>query len=128
MILETVAQILADNDCGQLRKSIFVEFMPTKHKGILLIGSTAGGQIDEELPGYYRGSFQLIVREKDHVKGKELALKAIKALSIQNQQVGEVKLNYVRARHLPVFYKRSEGGSLEWSVNFDTNYVDRSII
>jgi hypothetical protein len=103
-------------------KNLFLTFMPhSVRRGVLLRADQAGTPIDHELVGLYRTEFQLIVRHDDPVKGDELAKAASRALTVVETTVGgSMYALYIRPRHLPIVYPVSDGGLLEFAVNFDT--------
>jgi len=132
MDLHSVAVYLAEQDIG-LRisgseKNLFVHHMPARvASGVLLRQSFVGTPVDHELPGFYKTSFQVIVRHGDYKKGEALALSVRGVLTIRmERQVGNMWVRHILPRHEPLVYPVSEGDRLEWSINFDAVYNSQS--
>lgn len=125
-----IATHLEEQDQGYTtgrEKNIFVYAMP-EHitKGILLKDAIFGTQIDHELPGYFVNDFRVIVRAKEHAEGEDKAKAVADALTILNQTIGTLGVNYIRPRHLPMVFPVSEGDYLEWLVTFDASFCKTS--
>lgn len=104
-------------------KDIFIYEMPeTVTEAVLLKDAPLGNEIDHELPGYIVGDFQVIVRAKEIADGEAKADAVSSALTILNQTIGSLSVNYIRPRHLPMVFPVSEGDYREWLVMFDTNF------
>jgi len=104
-------------------KDIFVFSMPESVSGgILLKDFPLGTEIDHELPGYFVTEFHVIVRSTGHAEGEEKAEAISAALTILNQAVGSLNVNYIRPRHIPMVFPVSQGDYLEWLVTFDINF------
>lgn len=126
MKLEPIAQHLVTEDVAEGGVDLFVYRMPAQIKqGILLIGDLGGTEIDHELPGYKRTSFQAIIRHTELVEGMELANLVLKTLTLSDNTIlDNLLFRYVLPRHEPVVYPVSEGDYLEFSVNFDAVYIE----
>lgn len=124
MDLESIAQHLSAADVGVriegFDRNIFIHQMPSIVKrGVLIRGPQSAVMIDHELPGYFKTSFQVIVRSDDHRRGQELAEAVSNALTIRlEQMIGQMKVRQIYPKHLPLVYPTSEGDRLEWSINF----------
>lgn len=92
---------------------------PTVTRGVLLIPSQTGLEIDHEVGGSSSGRFQVIVRSEDFDAGSNLAYLISKELTLLNKALTEYVVVYCRPRHQPVYFPRSEGDQIEFSVNFD---------
>ena len=104
-------------------KDIFVFSMPeTLTEGILLKDAALGTMIDHELPGYFPTEFQVIIRAREYAEGEEKAEAVSNTLTILNQTIGALNVNYIRPRHVPIVFPVSEGDYLEWLVIFDANF------
>lgn len=104
-------------------KNLFIYSMPELVSAVLLRDDPSGTAIDHELVGMYRTEFQVVVRRDDHVKGSEMALAISEALTISESVVGaSIYAWYIRPLHLPIVFPVSDGGLLEFSVNFDACY------
>lgn len=125
--LTTFAKILEDAGFGVMGKDIFVNTSPNVSECILILDQTYGNTVNPQLPNYYNDSgFQIIVRNKQFEKAKEIAYNIMEILKIEkSKQVDNLWVNYCYAKHLPRSYARSDGNICESSVNFALNYVDK---
>jgi hypothetical protein len=124
MNLESVAEMLEDAEVGIQGTDIFVEFIPAScSQGILLRQPFGGTQIDYDLPGYRKTSFMLIARAKTYSAGKTLIDNAVAALTVDNEEVTNMHINYMRPQTDPFFYAPSAGGNVEFVVHIDACYV-----
>lgn len=126
MRLEGLAERLQSAGVGQIGKTIFAYFMPENvERGVLLRVGLDGATIDHELPGYRPdATFQLIVRSKAYGDGFDLIEQAVATLTMPaEEKIGAYRFNFCRPRHEPIVYPRGAGAGLEFSVNFDANYV-----
>lgn len=124
MNLAPLAEYLELEDIAVAGKDLFLYQMPsTVSVGILLLTPLSGTEIDYYLPGYRKTTFQVIVRHTDHVEGQALAELISATLTLANKQLTNMNVNYIRPKHEPVVYPVSEGDFLEFSVNYDANYV-----
>tara|TARA_R110000851_G_C13102760_1_gene569250 strand:- start:33162 stop:33545 length:384 start_codon:yes stop_codon:yes gene_type:complete len=126
MKLEPIAQHLVTEDVAEQGVDLFIYNMPSGVEiGILLISSLSGTEIDYELPGFKRTSFQAIVRHTEFVEGRELADLVSSTLTLKNgTMLDNLLVRYIRPRHEPVVYPVSEGDYLEFSINFDAVYIE----
>jgi hypothetical protein len=132
MRIDLLADLLAAAKVGTPGKDIFEEEMPADVKaGVLLKLPLQGVPIDHELPGYYRGAVQAIVRAQKVDTGDRLAKRVMEALTLSEHsftnEAGEevMHVNFLRPRTLPIVYPRSDGNGKEWSINLDASYVLR---
>ena len=124
MILEAVAEFLKSERVAVGGKDLFIHEMPSKVSiGVLLLTPLSGTTINHELPKYRTAGFQVIVRHTDHVNGRLLVDQVMASLTMANVTLGGLKVNFIRPKHEPVVYPTSEGDFLEFSVNYDANYV-----
>lgn len=131
MKLDYLASLLVAANLGTAGESIFIGSMPSDcTEGIMLRNPLSGIDIEHELPGFYKSDPQVVVRSQRFDTGESKAAAVIKALSItQTRKVlgpnskPSMTINYVRARHLPIMYPRSDGNGREWSINFSACYV-----
>lgn len=126
MELEALVPLLVA--AGVPDASIFIFDMPLSvTNGVLLlngVGNTV--PIDPELPGYFRGTFQVIVRCTRYQDGKAVTDRVLPALTIEGNEgspVAGYQVNYIRPRHKPIVYPRSDADVLECSVSTDYNVV-----
>jgi hypothetical protein len=132
MRIDLLADILADAGIGAPGQDIYEEEMPADVRaGVLIKLPLQGVPIDHELPGYFRGAVQVIVRAQKVDTGDRLAKQVMDALTLSERtfldaQGNEVMhVNYLRPRTLPIVYPRSDGNGKEWSINLDASYVLR---
>lgn len=124
MNLLPLTQKLEDDGLGVQGESIFINMIPAEcPTGILLRNPLQGTPIDYELPGYYKTSFQLIVRTASYTDGEALINSAIESLTVVGKSIGDSFFHYSRPKTLPVSFPLSKGNLLEFSVNFDVAFV-----
>ena len=130
MNLDIISQVIEDANLGVLGVSLFQHHMPEGCvNGILLRTPLNGIAIDHNLPGYFKGSLQAIVRSDSHELGDGLAASVSSALTLSNRIFASpngsflMKVNHLYPTNLPIIYPRSPGNIFEWSINFDCNYV-----
>lgn len=131
-ILEVMAARMQSQgvpEYGAAGESLFIHHMPEEVKrGVVLMNPYSGFQIDHELPRYYKGRFEVIVREKDHVEGKQLAKDVAQAITITTSQVvSGLDIRFVRPVNKPVIFPISDGAMLELSTHFEFAYIDLNI-
>lgn len=126
MNLLNVAQRLEDAGVGIKGKSVFINMIPAESaRGVLLRNDLRGTLVDYELPGYYKGSFRLIVRTDAYDDGNDLIAQAISAITIkQETQLGSQRFLYIRPRTLPVVFPLSKGSLLEFAVDMDVRFTE----
>jgi hypothetical protein len=111
---------------------IYEDEMPADARaGVLLRMPLQGMPINWEIPGYYKGQVQAIVRAQKVATGDALARKVMDALTFVERSFTDEKgadvmfVNYLRPCTLPIIYPRSDGNGKEWSINLDACYVLR---
>lgn len=133
MWLRAFAYKLESENVGRVDdpdRSIFLFHMNSDvKKGVVLVTPLTGTPRDEELPGFVKGSFQVIVRDQKHEDGYDRCLAVIEALTVKEQidlflkgsanPSDTVRVLRCHARHEPASFPRSPGGHVEWSLNFD---------
>ena len=127
MNLKPLTQMLNTMRLGKLSKTLFMQMMPAScREGILLRAPLTGTTINHELPGFYKGEFQMIVRSTSYEDGEDLAKKVVAALTIEltGTVVGSQTFNYCRPRTLPVAFPLSVGDLIEYNVTFDACYTE----
>lgn len=96
--------------------------------GILIRSPLTGIPIDPELPNYFRGSIQVIVRSPKHELGETMSKALLDGLTIYNAPLLDENFKGMRIKRmvpktLPIVYRRSDGNGKEWSINFDVVYT-----
>lgn len=127
MKLEIIADFLVAGGFGTIGTDIFLyEMPPDCKKGILIRMPPDSGRIDYYLPGYFKHTVQVIVRDQVHQDGHDLSDLLQTTLNFGRQQIttasGSITFNFMRLGRLPVRYPRSAGNGIEWSLNFDACY------
>jgi len=106
-------------------RGLYKAHMPNNVKrGILILHQLSGATIDPNLPNYRKTRFQAIIRETSFQSGYDLAKQVSAALEVARVTVGTVYIHFVRPLHDPVGFPRADSGFIEFSVNFETAYVD----
>ena len=107
-------------------KSLFLQMMPAEaRRAVMLRLPLSGMRINHELPGYFKGQFQLTVRAQSYEDGRELIEQAIDHLTIANELVEHQQFNYCRPCYLPVAFPLSKGNLVEYTVMFDCSFVEQ---
>lgn len=131
MNLDSIAQVITEAGLGAPGKTLFMHHMPeTCAKGVLLRLPMEGIPTNQYIPGYYNGSFQAIVRDKNHASGQDLADRLSKLLTFYERNFADKK-GRVYQRILqcypcqkPIVYPRLPDNLIEWSIKFDVDYLE----
>lgn len=124
-ILDIVADRLIAAGLGVPGETLFIYHSPEQIKRCLLIlPSLDGVELDEELPGYKKMPFQVIVRDMDYQSGLTLAKKVVSALNLSRQSVNGVEIKRMRATHDPIAFPIPDSDVIEVSVNMWTAFVE----
>lgn len=131
MKLEAVADKLVSAGLGLVvGKNLFVHHIPADATpGVMLRFYFGGTDIDPELPGYRKTSFQMIVRDSNYARGMNLAKSISTVLNSDTTPAalsipGITQVNYIRPRSEPFVYPLSAGSQWEFLVTFNACYVD----
>lgn len=125
MIAEKLAEYLEEKiPALKVAKHIFINFMPSDiATGVLIKPGFSGFEIDPELIGLHRGTFNVVVRGKSYLN-VEASMNEISAvLTVAGLQLGEVLFHSIRPKNTPLSYQLSLGDNFEFSVNFFTIYA-----
>jgi hypothetical protein len=130
MRLDLIAKLIADGGYGTLGTDIFINRMTADcRRGLMIRLPLDGIPIDPDLPNYYKGDMQLIVRAETQAAGDALSANLQKLLTIYNRTLLNtdssfaMKINHMIPRTLPRCYPTLEGDGIEWSTDFNVNYV-----
>jgi hypothetical protein len=125
MNLLPLAQRLEDAGIGIQGESVFINSIPAEcPQGVLLRNKLQGTLIDHELPGYYKTSFQLIVRSTSYVGGEELIGQVFDALTVERPaQIGPMLFKFMRPKSLPAVFPLSKGNLLEFAADFEVAFT-----
>lgn len=109
-------------------QKVYVFNMPHDQKiGILLLQGFQGAKRWDELPQYRKAEFQVIVRHTNYEAGYALAKSVEEVLDIRRltltSSVGNLYVHHATPCHDPVSYPRSSGDVIEFSIRFETAYV-----
>lgn len=133
MRVDILAKVLESADAGIRGITIFAHHMPAEcTQGLLIKLPLTGINNDHNLPNYFTGRVQVIVRAETQLPGDVLCQKVIDALHssvvrkfydpvLPNMPV--MQINQMLSEHLPIQFPRLEGGGIEWSLNFLVSYV-----
>lgn len=107
-------------------ESIFVFHMPFSVKtGVLLLHNLNGAKLDCELPGYKKAKFQAIVRSNNFETGYQLSKDISKAFQgAKRITLDGVFYYFIKPIHDPVAFPTSAGDNIEFSVNYETIYIE----
>lgn len=104
----------------------FIYHLPeTVSEGVLLLASLGGSKLDPHLPDYKKAKFQIIVRSGDFESGYALAKQVMDIFKVVSRYSdGVMLIHFIQALHDPVAFPSSKGNFIEFSVNFETAYVE----
>jgi hypothetical protein len=106
-------------------ESVFMYQMPdTVKRAVLLMSGIGGAALDQDIPGYKRARLQAIIRETEFQSGYDLAKQVMTALDKSRVTSESVYILRVNPLHDPIAFARSQGGFVEFSINFETVYVE----
>ena len=130
MRLDLIIGLLQTANLGVIGTNIFVHRMgPDCKQGILIREPLTGATVDVDLPNYFKHDIQAIIRYGDQAAGDALAMSVMKTLTFYNMIFNDangnllMQVNHLIPRKLPVVYPRLDGQGIEWSIDFNANYV-----
>lgn len=124
--ISEIASLLEANTSYTIGVNLFLYHAPAEVVSCAIIfPSNDPPRIEPETPGYLHGKFQVIVREIDYETGFAKCKEFDTALSAFNVDTPTIKIKQVRPLYQPRVYRRSEGGSLEFSNNYSIHYVQK---
>lgn len=102
---------------GAMGTDLFLNMMPsTVTRAIMLREPLSGTEINHELPEYYKTEYQVIVRSPDFEEGLRLINDAVKAMTLEEEVVGDMYFRYCRPKAKPVAFPISDGALIEYTV------------
>jgi len=101
-------------------KILMVSMPDSIKRGILLLPGAGGALHDPEIPCRRKARLQAVIRETEYQRGYDLALLVSAALTKSRFTSEGVYIATIEPLHDPIFYKRSLGDYIEFSVNFET--------
>lgn len=125
MNLLPLVSVLESAGLGVAATSIFINMIPAEcPNGILLRNKLQGTRIDYELPGYYKTSFQVIVRSENYASGEAKIASVLSSLTMRDIQVDSMYVKYMRPITRPVVFPLSNGNLLEFASDFDIVFTE----
>lgn len=96
---------------------LFVYHAPDKIKRcVLVIESLDGIMRDENLPGYKKADFKVIVRDTDYKSALTIAKAVASALDLHRLTLDEIYVLRMRSTHDPIAFPLSDSDVVEVSV------------
>lgn len=126
MNLYEIQSFLAAQGAGTIGVDLFAYHMPAVIDEGILVLSQVPSERDDIIDNYYRGEFQVVVRSKDRENGRLRCKQIAGILDGERRVMGDTNYRFIRSMHEPMGYPRSEGNSLEFSVNFQCAYLTSS--
>lgn len=128
MNLLPFANILEAAGLGKKGESIFLNMLPAEAEhAVLLRPRFTGEKVNYELPGYYKNVIQVIVRVRDFSEGEQFADQVNAALMVNEANVGNMFVRYMRPSMKPVPYPLSNGNFFEFNTLFDIVYNEDDV-
>lgn len=122
MNLQPIVDKLQTESLGTPGVDLFREQMPHQVVKGMLVTQQMPVERNPYAPGYRKGSFQVIVRDAVYDDARTTANSVIDAITGDGITLGDMKFRFIRARHDPLLFPRSDGDLVEASVNFDFVY------
>lgn len=127
MDLIPIIERLEEQGLGTPGKTLFANFMPKDATDAILVRLPLRGvKVDPDLPGYYKTQLTAIVRCTEFGAGTVKAYDMMKALTVFNEQVGDIQIKQMYPCSLPTPYPLSDGNLYEIQVLIDLVYVGDS--
>lgn len=109
---------------------LFRNFMPADCTiGVMTKVPLQGLPMDPNIPDFYKGRIQVIVRHKEPDTGAKYAWQVQKLLKVERRERhgataerGEVHLDLFFPETLPITFPRLDGNGYEWSQHFKTAF------
>lgn len=125
MIKEIAAQVLDSEGLGVPGKSLFIYHSPDNVRNcILIIDSLDGVERDENLPGYKKSEFSVIIRHTVYQSAMTIAKQVVKALDLHRLTVNGIYVNRMRATRDPIAFPIPDSDVIEVSVNLWAAFVE----
>ncbi len=106
-------------------EKVFMHEMPDLFDRAILLKVGAGGAVeDKNIPCYKKARLQAIIREKEFEEGYALADQVKASLNKSRLTSELVYILKIDPLHDPIPFRRSEGGYIEFSVNFKAVYIE----
>lgn len=109
-----------------LGTSLFLYHAPAQvDTCVILFPSADPPRINPETPSYLHGKFQTIVRAATYEEGFDICNQLSASLTFYNKETPNIKIKQCRPLYQPRVYRRSEGGSLEFSITYVMHYIQK---
>jgi hypothetical protein len=107
-------------------QQVFMYHLPDSFmEGVLILHGAVGAKLDPDLPDYKRAKFQVIVRSDNYESGYGIAKQVMAVFKAVNRYSdGIMLIHFIQPLNDPISYPVSKGGFTEFSVNFETVYVE----
>lgn len=126
MNLIDVLTVLEDEGYGRIGASLFLSNMPLEiSEGVMVRNPLTGVKIDHELPGYFKTTFQLIIRGKDLPIAMAKADEISKLLTMYETELDTMHVNYMRPQTKPIPYPITKSNLIEVTANFEVCFVEK---
>lgn len=130
MNLESIASYIESLPALGLTRgqNLFIHMIPaTVGRAVGLVMENPWAKADMEIIGRYSGRLQVIVRDDDYARGKNLAYALRDALTFSGPRVfGDQYSYYCIPVSSPLSYPRPASDLIEWSISFAMEYRDIS--
>lgn len=124
MDLTPIIEHLESEGLGTPGKTLFAHFMPHEATDAIMVRLPLRGvDVDPNLPGYFKTRLTAIVRSTEFVAGAAKAQEMMRALTVYDQQVGDIYVKRMYPCSLPTPYPLSDGNLYEIQVNVDIVFV-----
>lgn len=106
-------------------EDVFMHYMPPElTRGVLILTGAGGAVLDQYIQGYKKARLQVIVRETEFTSGYDLSKQIMAILSKSRLVENPAYILQINPLHDPMAFPRSPGGFIEFSVNYETVYVE----
>ena len=96
----------------------------TPDPSVVIAPPIDGLEYDRELPDWYRGTFQAVVTSGRVEDARDYGNKILRALTMYNTQVGNIRIVKCVAETIPIVYPKMNSDLFECSVTFKITFVD----
>lgn len=124
MDLLALATYMQNEGIGTMGQSIFINQIPVETlEAVMIRMPPRGMKFDWELPGYFKGSFQITVRAQTYPAANTLLNSVIAKLNLQKTTIGSMSINFLRPQTTPSYFPLSKGNLIEAAMDFEICYV-----
>lgn len=118
------AEKIQSDGLGEIGVDLFVGTMPADVKRCAMLRDPLyGAQIDEEMEGFAKHQFQIIVRDMDPLAAWERAKALGDALKVDSVTGDGIVIRKMYALDLPATYPKMDSDELETSINMRVWFV-----